>query len=170
MQELLQTYSVDEIAMFIVLLAAAVKGCGGFFDWLKLKYNEKFNKDFSILTKEEELEAHYIKSSEQHKESIELYDKLDKKIDNLVELFENRFTKIEKKIDVLTESDKDDIKSWLVEKYNFYKENPTRPISAHTMDTIEKRYSHYRNEGGNSYIEETIMPELRKMAKEESRV
>ena len=72
-------------------------------------------------------------------------------------------------IKVLMESDRDDIKSWLVEKYNFYKENPTRSISNHTMDTIEKRYSHYKEEGGNSYIDNTIMPGLREMAKEEQR-
>ena len=34
------------------------------------------------------------------------------------------------------------------------------------MDTIEKRYQHYKDEGGNSYIS-NMMEELRNMAKEE---
>ena len=38
-------------------------------------------------------------------------------------------------------------------------------IDSFTMDTIEKRYQHYKDERGNSYIT-NIMEELRDMAKE----
>lgn len=74
--------------------------------------------------------------------------------------------KITRQLQLLTESDKDDIKGWIVEKYNFYKKNPDAKIDAFTMDTLEKRYSHYKDEGGNSYITE-IMNDLRQRAKED---
>lgn len=148
MEALLASYSIEEILLFLVLLFGAIKEGAGAIDWLKEKYNIKFNKDYQEIDKEKELSS--------------LSEKLD--------VFIERLEIIEKKIDVLTQSDKDDIKSWLVEKYNYYKENPSLSISQHTMDTIEKRYSHYKEEGGNSYIDEIIIPGLRAMAKEESRV
>lgn len=170
MSELLAAYSLQEIVVFITLLCVAFKEVVDFFKWLKGLYDVKFNSDVGKITKEQTLEQHYILCTKQHEEAMEKYNNLDKKIDNLINIFNSRFKAIEEKIDMLTASDKDDIKSWLVEKYNLYKENPTRPISHHTMDTIEKRYSHYKEEGGNSFIDETIMPGLRMMAKEESRV
>ena len=50
-------------------------------------------------------------------------------------------------------------------RYHYYK-NMDISIDSFTMDTIEKRYQHYRDEGGNSYIT-NIMKELRDMAKED---
>lgn len=169
MLNLLAAYSLQEIVIFIVLLCVAFKEVVAFFKWLKELYNDKFNNDVNKMTKEQTLEQHYEIYTKQHEETIEKCNILDKKIDDLIDMFNNRFKSIEEKIDVLTASDKDDIKSWLVEKYNFYKENSSRPISYHTMETIEKRYSHYKEEGGNSFIDETIMPGLRMMAKEENR-
>ena len=169
MLELLAAYSLQEIVVFVIMLLFAIKGGLDLFDYFKGKYNERFNKAYSKLIKEQELEQHYLKYNEFHKESMERYDKLGKKIDDLIYVFDDRFKKIEDSIDILLASDKDDIKSWLVEKYNYYKENPDRPISHHTMDTIEKRYAHYADEGGNSYITNIIMPELRQMAKERNK-
>ena len=166
MLELLTAYSFKEIVVFVILLALGVKGGCDFFEWIRDKYREKFDKDYKKIDREKMLEAHYLTCERQHSESMALYNKLENKIDGIISSFKT----IEEKIDILTRSDLDDIKSWLVEKYNYYKENPSRPISHHTMDTIEKRYSHYKEEGGNSYIDEIIIPGLRAMAKEESRV
>lgn len=170
MLELLAAYSLQEIVVFIIMLLFAIKGGLELFDWFKLRYNEKFNHDYEKRDKEQILKEHYQKCIEQHNEDILRDQNLERKIDDLTYIFEDRFKKIEDSINILLESDRDDIKSWLVEKYNYYKENPSRPMSHHTMDTIEKRYAHYKAEGGNSYIDNDIMPELRKMAKEEQRV
>lgn len=141
MAELLAKYSVEQIIIFIGLLFVAFKEVCDMFDYIKQK---------GLL---------WFKAEQKQEQNDNVLQQLVDKIDN-----------IDNQIKILMESDRDDIKSWLVEKYNFYKENPTRPISHHTMDTIEKRYSHYKDEGGNSYIDNTIMPELRRMAKEEQRV
>lgn len=166
MLELLAAYSLEEIVSFTILLALAIKGGWDLINWGRERYKEKFNKDYTAKTKEKLLEEHYDNCIKQFKEEKELYNKLEEKIDNLSEVCTIRFAHIEERLELLTRSDRDDIKSWLVEKYNFYKDNPDKPISHHTMDTIEKRYAHYKSEGGNSYIDENIIPELRQMAKE----
>jgi len=163
MLELLSTYSVHEIIVFIVLLFFAFKGFVEAINWCKDLYNKKFNKDLDAVTQQKKLEQFYNECTQQ-------YNSLDEKLNNLISSFDKNFNDIEEQINVLIESDKDDIKSWLVEKYNFYKSHPTIMISMHMMDTIEKRYGHYKDEGGNSYIDEIIMPGLREMAKEEQRV
>ena len=72
---------------------------------------------------------------------------------------------IEQQVDVLTASDMDDIRSWIVDKHKYYK-NHKENIDNFTMDCLEKRFSHYKEEGGNSYVT-GLMEDLRKWSKEE---
>lgn len=141
MVELLSIYSVEEIIIFIALLFFAGKEIIQAKDFIKDRKNK------------------YFFSRQQNEDSVKLLQQINEKMG-----------KVEKQINILTESDKDDIKSWLVEKYHFYKDHPTYKISDYTLDTIEKRYSHYKEEGGNSYIDQVIIVGLREMAKEEQRV
>lgn len=62
---------------------------------------------------------------------------------------------IDKKINLLQESDKDAIKSWIVGLYHKYKENP-KALGAMQMDLLERRYGHYKDQGGNSYIDQLV--------------
>ena len=71
---------------------------------------------------------------------------------------------IDKKINLLQESDKDAIKSWIVALYHKYKENP-KEFGAMQMDLLERRYGHYKDQGGNSYIDQ-LMEDLRTIYKE----
>lgn len=71
---------------------------------------------------------------------------------------------IDKKINLLQESDKDAIKSWIVGLYHKYKENP-KELGAMQMDLLERRYGHYKDQGGNSYIDQ-LMEDLRTIYKE----
>lgn len=141
MQELLQAYSVEDILIFLSLLIIAAKEAFAAFDDFKSRGKLWF-------------------TAEQKKEDNEVsLRELGEKIDN-----------IEKSVELLKNSDKDDIRGWLIEKYNFYKSHPTIVLSDYTLDAIEKRYSHYTAEGGNSYIENSILPALREMAKEDQRI
>lgn len=70
---------------------------------------------------------------------------------------------ISNKIDLLQESDRDSIKSWIVMLYHKYKEDDTQ-LDSMQMDLLERRYKHYKEEGGNSYIDE-LMEELRTIYK-----
>lgn len=137
MKELLTSYSVSEIMIFIILLALALKEFITLFDFFKDKIK-------ALLAVEKRNEESSFSSQHLVKEIKE----------------------INRQLVLLTESDKDDIRGWIVEKYNYYKNTPEAVIDSFTMDTIEKRYQHYRDEGGNSYIS-NIIEELRKMAKED---
>ncbi len=66
---------------------------------------------------------------------------------------------ISNKIDLLRESNRDSIKSWIVMSYRKYREDDTQ-LDNMQMDLLERRYQHYKEEGGNSYIDE-LMEELR---------
>lgn len=136
MLELMSTFSAEQIILFLILLAFASKELINLWDFFKQKINFGFN-----MKKGKEVSANILK--------------------DLVQKVEN----ISARLDLLTESDKDDIRGWIVERYHYYK-NIDIPIDSFTMDTIEKRYQHYRDEGGNSYIK-NIMEELRDMAKED---
>lgn len=136
MLELLSTFSAEQIILFLILLAFAVKELINLWDFFKQKI--KFGFD---MKKEKEVSTNILKE--------------------LVQKVEN----ISSRLNLLTESDKDDIRGWIVERYHYYK-NMDIPIDSFTMDTIEKRYQHYKDEGGNSYIT-SIMEELRDMAKED---
>ena len=71
---------------------------------------------------------------------------------------DDRFSKIEKKLEDLTESDMHNIKSWIVDQYHkFYVEQGW--IDAFSADTLDHRYEDYKKEGGNSYIK-TLMDRL----------
>ena len=76
-------------------------------------------------------------------------------IDKKLVCQDTRFTKIEERLEALTESDMHDIKSWIVDQYHkFYVEQGW--IDAFSADTIEHRYNDYKNEGGNSYIDQLM--------------
>lgn len=141
-ETLLATYSIKEIIISMIMLIVAMKGSFDFFDWIKLKYKEKFDKDY------------------QQKISEASYEDMEKKIDVLTETINTRLNNIENSIKRLTDSDMHDIKGWIVEKHHSLTMQGW--VDDFTMDTIEKRYSDYKAEGGNSYIK-GLMEEIRSL-------
>lgn len=71
---------------------------------------------------------------------------------------EERLQKAENRLDKLTESDMHDIKAWIVDQYHkFYNEQGW--IDAFSAETLDRRYEDYKDEGGNSYID-NLMAQL----------
>lgn len=143
--ELLSTYSVGEILIFIVLLALAFKGVVDFYDWAKKKIQGVIDTHTG-----EEIEQSTIK-------------------DNIDELFKMQkaqkesIDKLTESVNLLIQSDKDDIKAWITEKHHYYCYQ-LKYIDDFSLDCIEKRYAHYRKEGGNSFVED-LMRDLRSLRK-----
>lgn len=135
--ELLAAYSIEQIIIFCIGIAIAGKKLLELIDYYK-------NKGKQVYEEQSHIEV---------------------SLAQIATLAEN-IDKINKRLDLLTESDKDDIRSWIVEKYNYYKANPDEKIDSYIMDTIERRFNHYQAEGGNSYIS-SIVEELREKYKEE---
>ena len=55
------------------------------------------------------------------------------------------------KIDLLIDSDKDDIKSYITREHHRFCYD-LKEIDDFSLDCLEKRFKHYSDEGGNSFI------------------
>lgn len=141
MLELFKTYSIDEIVMFILLLALAVKGIVDLYDWFKKRFREPIDKE--IDNKEEKQEI--IETLNIHEENIIAC--------------KERLEKILEIINILVESDKDDIKSWITEKHHYFCYE-LKYIDDYSLQCVEARYKHYKDEKGNSFIDK-FMEDIR---------
>ena len=72
---------------------------------------------------------------------------------------------LSKKVDILIQSDKDDIKAFITREHHYFCYQKGW-IDDNSLDCIEKRYTHYQKEGGNSFIE-TLMEQIRELPKQE---
>lgn len=152
MLELLSTYSLSQIITFIILLAIALKEGITLVTWFKDLFAKKMDDD--------------MKSTVAAVRRTEQMNKIKTDIQILIENQNKIFEEIEvfkQKLELIISSDKDDIKSWITEKHHFYYYEK-KWIDDYTMDCIEKRFRHYQDEGGNSFIEE-LMNELRSLPK-----
>lgn len=154
MIELINTYGVDQIIVLIIMLSCAIKGMLDFVEWVMKKYQNRFNIEYNKKRREEKIDNQYEICAKQHKALIERYESLDEKLDAAYGAFKLRLDGIEDKVDQLTESDMHDIKGWIVERHHLLKAQGW--VDDFTMDTIEKRYSDYVAEHGNSYIKGLI--------------
>lgn len=148
MKELLQNFTIEQILVFVVLLAGAIKGVISFFDWVA----ERLRKVFNGQTKKEQ-------ETQNAKELIQkLFDMQKKTGEDIKQLSSH--------IDLLMESDKDDIKAWITREHHYFCYT-LGYIDDYSLDCIEKRYKHYQDEGGNSFIAD-LMKELRALPKRAS--
>ena len=153
MLELLAAYSVSEIIMFVVMLAIAIKEAVSFCDWAIGRLKKTFNKGV-----QEDKEKEWLENR---------LEKEDKKIEELTKNQKQTceyLALIAKKVDLLIDSDKNDIKTWITEKHHFfcYEKNW---IDDYSLDGIEKRYKNYEDENGNSYVSK-LMKDLRALPNE----
>lgn len=153
MKDLVGTYSAQEILLFLVTFALAIKGFVSFWDWGYERLKKVFKKET-----DQENEMNVIQEQiDEHKKEYEILKENQGQLQNtLINLME--------KVNLLIDSDKDDIKSFITERHHHfcYQE---QWIDDYSLDCIEKRYKHYTNEGGNSFIED-LMEELRELPKQ----
>lgn len=153
MAALLQQYSLSDILMFIVFLALAVKSLISFFDWANDRLKKVFNKEHSKINEKEELERRL-----QHGSQVMTTLKTNQEITDKI------LQDLSAKIDMLIDSDKDDIKSYITREHHYFCYQ-IGWIDDFSLDCLERRYQHYADEGGNSFIE-GFMNELRALPKQ----
>ncbi len=146
MLELLSSFSIAQILIFTVLLAIAFKKVSDFMDWLQLKISKK-NK---TKQSEEEWKTEVKNQMNDFKASLT-------KIDESV-------TKVTDKVNVLMDSDKDDIKAFITQQHHFFVYQK-KWIDDYSLDCLEHRFLHYKEENGNSFIEQ-LMNEIRALPKQ----
>lgn len=152
MLELLQHYSIPEIFLFIVLLALAFKSVVSFFEWLEERIKKTFNIKFRKISEKERINKR-IENGENFMAQLREHQKRnDETLKNL-----------SKKIDTLVESDRDDIKAYITKEHHKFCYNKGW-IDDFSLDCLEKRFKHYADEGGNSFIC-GFMQELRALPK-----
>lgn len=152
MGELLATFSIAEIIMFLVLFATALKGVITFWDWAVDRLRKIFNKQ----TQREADQAEILnKIEEVGKEVSEIKGEICD--------IKKRINENDKKTEVLIHSDKDDIKAWITERHHYYCYELGR-IDDYGLDCMERRFAHYVAEGGNSYVH-TLMEDVRRLPK-----
>ena len=159
MVELLTTYDLSEILIFIVLLAVAFKAVSSFIDWardkrrkvtLKEMQPDELAKQIAQETKDREQQIQELKIQKE-KEGAELRQQIVG--------IAAQVSSLTDKINLLVESDKDDIKAFITREYHYFCEQKGW-IDDYSMDCIEKRYNHYVEEKGNSFVKE-LMEHLR---------
>lgn len=163
MEKLLTNFSIEQIFLFLLFLLFGIKEIWSTVDYIKTQISKKYIKDDNekeIQNKLEE-EIHDCETqlvTQEHKQVI-----LNQEIKELKQSMDANFAKQQIILNLLVESDKDDIKSWIVQQYHYFVEDK-QWIDDFSLDTIEKRYAHYVDEGGNTYIA-GLMSDIRSLPK-----
>lgn len=142
MKDLLLNYSMSEIVVFIIFIAFAVKELVTFIDWGKGRLDTVYNKSFKSMQSEKKLE----------------------KVDETFTKIDQTFEKINRQIDMLIESDKEDIKSYIVREHHYFVYQKGW-IDDYSLECIERRFAIYEKEHGNSFVL-GLMNELRALPKQ----
>lgn len=145
MEEFLTQYSLEQVLIFAFVFACVIKTTLTLWDWFVERLFKFFNKKTKTEQHKEEV-LQGLKDIKDHQKEM------DVKIDGLSD-----------RVQLLTDSDKDDIKAWITEKHHYFCYE-LGYIDDYSLDCVEKRYSHYLEEGGNSYVA-TLMNEIRSLPK-----
>lgn len=150
MQQLLAAYSLTEIVAFVVVLALAFKGVATYADWFK----DRNKKAVLESLKPENLAKKLDEEIEGRKKEVQ-------RLDSYHESLKIELDALLDKMDLLIRSDKDDIKAWITREYHYFVEQKGW-IDDYSLDCIEKRYEHYKEENGNSFVKD-LMYEIRRL-------
>lgn len=155
MDEILTQYSITEILVFLFVLIASIKTTLNSMEYLWERISKIFKKQQKDIEQQEDFTKHVQESEKQIKELYDLHTKTEENLNRIIDSMQ-----------LLINSDKDDIKAWITEKHHYYCYEK-KHIDDYSLDCIEKRYTHYRNEGGNSFVED-LMKDIRRLPKTSS--
>lgn len=141
MAQLFTHYSLSEIILFILALSVAAKKFVEFIDWIRSRARQ------AIKQADKPSEVQRVAKKNQ----VELQE-IKKEINELKE-----------SINLLIASDRDDIKASITKDHHYFCYQ-LGYIDDYSLDCMEKRYSHYKEQGGNSFIH-LLMEEVRALPK-----
>ena len=157
MIELLQHYSLSEVFIFTILLALAAKSLITFFDWANERIKKAFNKQYSKITEKEKI-----------KNRLDEEDQVILSLQKSQQMTDKILQDLQAKIDMLIDSDKDSIKSYITREHHYFCYQKGW-IDDFSLDCVEKRYDHYEDQGGNSFVG-GLMDQLRALPKQEPQI
>lgn len=151
MKQLLSNYSVGQILLFLVVAAFAIKEFLSFIDWAHERMDKTVDKSRKTIKIEQRLDD----AIEERKEAINELREKETEIEESIQ-------KLDIKINMLIDSDRDDIKAWLTSQHHHFMEKGE--IDYYSLDCITKRYEHYKLEGGNTFIDD-LMEDINNLPK-----
>ena len=163
MTELLENFSLSQIVFYAIILFVALKELVDFVSWWLEKYRDRFDISYNKKRDKEILEERLSGYDSQINNLLNQVQKLDIKLDKIDRNFNSSIESIQGQVSLLIDSDKNDIKSWMVEKHHDFMTKGQ--IDDYSMNVIELRFQNYREEGGNSYVK-SLVEDLRKLNKQ----
>ena len=151
LKNLLGAFSIGEILVCVIMIALAAKGIITFYDWIKARIKTMFNKEHETLTEKEKINERFDKNEKAMEQVFENQEKITNNIQELSD-----------KIDMLVNSDREDIKSFLTQQHHFFCKQGW--IDDYSLECCVRRYEYYTKEGGNSFIAD-FMKDLRRLPK-----
>lgn len=151
MIELLTNYSLGEIFIFLVLAAITLKEVATFLDWANDKARKRVKKEQQPQTISQKLNTAI---QQQDQQIVSLKDD----VKNIQDSIKN----LNDKIEMLISSDRDSIKAWITAQHHYFMEKGT--IDYYSFDCISRRYAHYKEQGGNTFIDD-IMEDINNLPK-----
>ena len=148
MEELLSKYSLSDIIIFLIILVLAIKEALSLKDWFKEKFNKYTRKEYNNKKEKEKLQ--------------ENIDDLNK-FYNEKEIVDKGFEKINRQLEMLIESDREAIKSYITEQHHLFVYEKGW-VDDYSLDCLEKRYAIYEKENGNTFVL-GLMNEIRSLPK-----
>lgn len=148
----LKDFPISEILLCIVGVLVLVKWIIEYFDWGHKRTKDKYDQEAARKKDIEDINEKLNQNSEDIKMLIEMQKQQNEKIEqqNL-------------RIELLIDSDKDDIKAFITEKYHYFVEVKGW-IDDYSLDCLERRFQHYKDENGNSFVAD-LMSEIKRLPK-----
>ena len=148
MEELLARFELTDIIIMLTMLIVGAEKLIKAIDWLRARFRKSYDEENTLKEEVEDLNKFY----EEKKVVDEGFAKVNERIDKICDL-----------VDMLVESDKESIKAYITERHHFFVQE-RKWIDYHSMDCLERRFSIYEREHGNSFVED-LMNDLRQLPK-----
>lgn len=159
MKELLEHYTVAEIIIFLVAAGTILKGAVDFYDWGKARIKRIFDKEYTSEKKQDSIDKKFMEE-----------DRRIKTLEENQTIMIDTLSKLNTKVDLLIESDKDDIKLFLTQKHHKHVYE-LKWIDDYNLECCERKYAQYLKENKeedddiNTSFIEGFMKELRALPK-----
>lgn len=141
----LKDFPISEILLCIIGVLILVKWIIEYFDWGHKRTKDKYDQEAEDKKNIEDINERLNQNSEDIKMLIEMQKQQNKRIELLID------------------SDKDDIKAFITKEYHYFVER-IGWIDDYSLDCLEKRFLHYQDEDGNSFAGD-LMSEIRRLPK-----
>jgi hypothetical protein len=152
LNELLNQYSLSSLIILIIGLLAVIKYVFELIKWFVTGSRNFFKKESDKEQEQKKINQKIADNETSIKKLIEMNKSTEQKVVNLSSL-----------IQILIDSDKDDIKSWITEKHHYFCYE-LGYIDDYNYQCIEARYKHYKEEKGNTFID-GFMTDIRALPK-----